>query len=385
MNRLHDLLPTRPVLCLALLCGVTGVASADEHSGTYRDAYADHFRVGAALGRTVIQGEAPGVLGLAARQFDAVTAENDMKWENIQPEEGTFTFEVADALLDFAEANDMQVTGHVLLWHQQVPDWVFEDEDGATVGREQLLERLETHISTVAGRYRGRVHGWDVVNEALNEDGTLRESHWLKILGPDYIAQAFAMAHAADPEARLIYNDYNLYQPAKRDGAVRLVKDLQARGIPIHAVGMQAHYGLEHPEDLQDVARSIQAFAALGVEVEITELDLAVLPFPEGSDRGADLDENFALQERLDPYRAGLPEAVATHQAQRYADLFRIFLDHDDVVTRVTFWGVTDAGSWKNNWPMVGRTDYPLTFDRQGRPKAAFHAILEEASGDAGD
>lgn len=362
--------------CLALCFGVVSTVCADESPESYREAFADHFHVGAALGRAVIEGEVPGALGLVARQFDAVTAENDMKWENLQPDEGNFTFEVADRLVDFADAHDMQVTGHVLLWHQQVPDWVFQDDQGKDVGREELLERLGTHIATVAGRYRGRVHGWDVVNEALNEDGTLRESPWLKILGPDYIATAFAMAHAADPDARLIYNDYNLYQPAKRDGAVRLVKDLQARGVPVHAVGMQAHYGLTHPEDLQDVARAIQAFAALGVEVEITELDLAVLPFPEGSDRGADLDENFELQERLDPYRSGLPEDIAALQAQRYAELFRIFLEHDSVVSRVTFWGVTDAGSWKNNWPMVGRTDYPLTFDRQGRPKAAYHAIL---------
>lgn len=362
---------------LLLLAGITApVDASDTVPETLREAFAGHFHVGAALGRAVIEGTAPGVQGLAARQFDAVTAENDMKWENLQPEEGQFDFGISDALLDFAEANDMQVTGHVLLWHQQTPDWVFQDDTGAPAGREQLLQRLETHIQAVAGRYRGRVHGWDVVNEALNEDGSLRASKWLEILGPDYIAQAFAMAHAADPDARLIYNDYNLYQPAKRDGAVRIVKALQAKGVPIHAVGMQAHYGLGHPEDLQDVARSIQAFAALGVDVEITELDMAVLPFPQGSDGGADLDENFELQERLDPYRDGLPEDVAALQAERYAALFRIFLDHE-AVTRVTFWGVTDAGSWKNNWPMVGRTDYPLVFDRQGKPKPAFEAIMD--------
>ncbi len=365
---------------LSLVLGFAAAVPAravEEGGETYREAFAGKFLVGAALGRAVIEGRAPGVQGLAARQFNAVTAENDMKWENLQPEEGRFEFEVADALVDFAAANGMQVTGHVLLWHQQTPDWVFEDEHGDPVGREPLLERLETHIRTVAGRYRGRVHGWDVVNEALNEDGSLRDSAWLRILGPDYIAQAFRMAHEAAPEARLIYNDYNLYQPDKRAGAVRLVRELKAQGVPIHAVGMQAHYGLTHPEDMADVARSIEAFAASGVDVEITELDLAVLPFPEGSDRGADLDENFALQEKLDPYRAGLPEDVAALQAARYAELFGFFLDHADKVSRVTFWGVTDAGSWKNNWPMVGRTDYPLTFDRQGRPKPAFHAIIE--------
>ena len=364
-------------LLISLLCAALCQTTPQDAkaSDNYRDAFAGKFLVGAALSQDQILGREPGTLALVARQFNALTAENDMKWERIQPEEGRFDFEAPDALVDFADRHDMDLTGHVLLWHSQTPDWVFSDGQGGTASREQLLGRLERHMRTVLERYRGRVAAWDVVNEALNEDGSLRDSPWRQILGNDYVAETFRLAHAIDPEIRLVYNDYNLFKPAKRAGAVRLVQAIQDAGVPIHAVGMQGHYGLGYPESLAEVQASIRAFGAAGVKVEITELDLSVLPFPEEAEQGADIDQDLALQARLDPYAGGLPEVVADEQAAQFLALFEIYLAEADTVDRVTFWGVHDGQSWRNGWPMSGRTDYPLTFDRAGAPKPVARSL----------
>jgi endo-1,4-beta-xylanase len=342
-------------------------------------AFGGAFRVGAALNRRQIMGDDADELELVARQFNSVTAENAMKWEKIEPLEGQFDWTAADALVAFAEEHAMQVAGHVLVWHQQTPEWVFRDSEGHPASRELLLARMESHINAVVGRYRGRVHAWEVVNEALNEDGSPRQTPWRTLIGEDYIERAFEFAHRADPGAELYYNDFNLYKPGKREGAVRLVKGLRDKGLRIDAVGMQAHYGLGHPEDWSDFAGSIEAFAALGVDVHITELDISVLPPPDEASRGADLGVNHELNARFNPYVNGLPADVETAQIGRYVDLFRILLDHRDSVSRVTFWGVDDGDSWKNDWPMRGRTDYPLLFDRQGRPKRVFFKVISLA------
>lgn len=346
---------------------------------TLRLAFSRDFLVGTALNRMQLLGSKADMLDLAARQFNAVTAENATKWERIHPLEGEFDWEAADALVKFAAANDMHVTGHVLLWHSQTPAWVFEDPDGKQASRELLLARLKNHIDTVVSRYAGKVDEWEVVNEALDEDGTLRQTPWLKIIGDDYIARAFQYAHEADPDADLYLNDFNLYKPAKRAGAIRLVKALQDQGIEIDGIGMQGHYGLDWPTNLGDVEASIEAFGDLGLAVYITELDISVLPFPTPESQGADLSVNLALQARYNPYTDGLPPAVEQQQIDRYTGLFRILLAHRDVVRRVTFWGLDDAQSWKNNWPMHGRTDYPLLFDRQGQPKKVFYEVVKLA------
>jgi len=334
------------------------------------------FRFGAALNKGQIMGEFPEEMALVQRQFNALTPENTMKWEKIHPLEDQYDWEVPDALVQFAQDNDMHLTGHVLVWHQQTPDWVFQDAEGNPASRELLLERMQSHISTVVGRYKGRVHSWEVVNEALNEDGTLRETPWLRQIGADYIMKAFEFAHRADPDAVLYYNDYNLFNPEKRAGAALIVKQLQDMAIPIHGVGMQAHYGLGRP-DLGEFEGSITTFSALGVEVYITEMDMSVLPFPDQDSWGADLSVNLELNQKLNPYTNGVPAEVAREQADHYANLFRIMLNHRDVISRVTFWGVNDGNSWKNNWPMQGRTDYPLLFDRKNEPKPAFYAVME--------
>jgi len=231
----------------------------------------------------------------------------------------------------------------------------------------------------VVGRYKGRVNGWDVVNEALNDDGTLGQTPWLKIIGEEYIAKAFEFAHEADPKAELYYNDYSLENEAKRNGALELIKKLRAQGVPVTGVGLQGHYGMDWPS-VDQLDATIAAFAKHGVKVMITELDVDVLP-PAWQYHGADISRNAELQPKLNPYTNGLPDSVQQTLAKRYADLFGVFLKHRGALTRVTFWGVTDASSWLNNWPVRGRTNYPLLFDRDGRPKPAFDAVIKAARG----
>ncbi len=351
---------------------VEPVAAAQEPA--LKDVFARSFMIGAALNENQFTERDAQGAALVKRHFNTITPENVMKWEHVHPEKGKYTFEAADRFVEFGERNGMFIVGHTLGWHNQVPRWVFEDEQGRPVGRDTLLNRLRDHIHTVVGRYRGRVKGWDVFNEVLNEDGSLRRTKWLELIGEDYLIKAYQWAHEADPAAELYYNDYSLENVPKRNGAIALIKRLQAAGIPLAAVGLQGHDKMDWPSPgLQDSA--ISAFAATGVKVMITELDIDVLP-PVGEYRGADITYNVEAQAKLNPYAAGLPDSVQHALAERYAELFRVFLKHSDVITRVTFWGVTDGDSWLNGWPVRGRTSYPLLFDRRGRPKPAFHAVV---------
>ncbi|MFW5972933.1 MAG: endo-1,4-beta-xylanase, partial [Bacteroidota bacterium] len=255
--------------------------------------------------------------------------------------------------------------------------WVFEDEQGNPASRELLIDRMRDHIETVVGRYRGRVDGWDVVNEALNEDGSLRQSPWYRIIGEEYLALAFQFAHEADPDAELYYNDYSLENEPKRRGAVRLVQNLLDQGIPVHGIGSQLHARMDWPSQ-ERLDSTIVEFADLGIDVMFTELDIDLLP-RDAQYYGADISVDMELRAELNPYEDGLPEDVEQEQAARYGDLFEVFLRHADVISRVTFWGVTDGDSWLNYWPVQGRTNYPLIFDRNHEPKLAFDAVVEAA------
>jgi endo-1,4-beta-xylanase len=363
-------------IILSALLGVTLAVSAQSPT-TLKDAYRGSFYIGAAINAAQSTGADARGAAIAAAQFSSITPENELKWERIHPKPDTYYFDLADKYVEFGEKNHMFIVGHNLVWHSQVPDWVFEDEKGKPITRDALLKRLRDHIFTVVGRYKGRIQSWDVVNEALNEDGTLRQSKWLKIIGEDYIAKAFQWAHEADPQAQLNYNDYNLENEPKRNGAIALVKKLQAQGIPIAVVGIQGHDALTWPSaELEDA--TIADFAKLGVKVAITELDIDVLPaVAMGS---ADVSLSVKADPKLNPYPNGLPGEVQKALAKQYATLFAVFLKHKDVINRVTFWGVTDADSWRNNWPVVGRTDYPLLFDRAGQPKPAFDAVIKLAT-----
>jgi endo-1,4-beta-xylanase len=329
-----------------------------------KDVYKDDFLIGVAIDVTVADGRDPDTAALVARQFNCLTAENHMKWSLLRRDDGSYDFTAADEIVAFAQHYGMTVIGHTLLWHQMTPEWVFRGPDGLPASRELLLKRLADHIRTVVGRYRGKIRGWDVVNEAIASSGPeeLRDSPWRRIIGDDYVEQAFGLAAAADPNMELYYNDYGLADPAKRDKAVRLIRRLQAAGIRLHAVGMQGHWKLHSPP-LEQIERSIETFAALGVKVNITELDMSLFTKAQTDNR----------------YKDSAPPEVLATQAARYAALFEIFCRHRDVIDRVSFWGATDRHTWLNYHPVKGRSDYPLLFDRAGAPKPAFWAALDPA------
>jgi endo-1,4-beta-xylanase len=364
-----------PLIILVAL-GLPAVADPQQQP-SLKDAYKGRFLVGAALNASEFTGRDARDAEIVKAQFNAITPEDVLKWEKVHPEPGRYSYDLPDRYVAFGENNHMFIVGHVLVWHQQTPKWVFEDAKGNPLSRDALLKRLHDHIATVVGRYKGRIKGWDVVNEALDDDGTLRQTPWLKIIGEDYIAKAFEFAHEADPKAELYYNDYSLPNKAKLHGAIELIRKLQAQGVPVTGVGLQAHYKMDWPS-ADDVDAAITAFAKLGVKVMITELDIDVLP-PAMQNRGADVSLNAKLQSKLNPYAKGLPDSIQQKLAQRYADLFGVFLKHRGVLTRVTFWGVTNASSWLNDWPVKGRTSYPLLFDREGRANPAFYAVIKVA------
>jgi len=355
--------------------------AAEEAPLTLKDAFKGSFLIGAALNPAQFTERDARDAAIVKAQFDSISPENVLKWEGVHPEPGRYDFDLPDKYVAFGEKNHMFIVGHTLVWHHQTPKWVFEDAKGNPVDRETLLKRMREHIQAVVGRYKGRVHGWDVVNEALEDDGTLRQTPWLKIIGEEYIAKAFEFAHEADPKAELYYNDFSLENEAKRNGAIELIGKLRAQGVRVTGVGLQGHYKIDWPS-VDQLDAAIAAFAKLGVQVMITELDVDVLP-PAMQYRGADISANVELQPKLNPYTSGLPDSVQQTLARRYSDLFGVFLKHRGVLSRVTSWGVTDASSWLNNWPVRGRTSYPLLFDRDGRPKPAFYAVIKAARGES--
>ena len=344
---------------------------------TLKEAFNDSFLIGAGLNESHFAEPDPAREDLVASQFNTITPEDVLKWETVHPEPNRYDFEPADRCVSFGEKHGMFIVGHTLVWHQQLPPWVFE-ENGKPASRETLTERMRTHIHSVVGRYKGRIKGWDVVNEALDEDGSLRQSPWLEILGEDYIRMAFEFAHEADPEAELYYNDYSLENEAKRMGAVRLVKSLKSAGVRIDGVGLQGHVQLKWPT-LDQVDKTLAAIGRLGVKAMITELDIDILPGPDlgGS---AEVSLRHAANPKLNPYSAGLPDDMQQTLARRYADLFSIYLKHRETLNRVTFWGVTDGDSWLNEWPVPGRSSHPLLFDRQAVAKPAFKAVVETSN-----
>ncbi|MCE5185244.1 MAG: endo-1,4-beta-xylanase [Planctomycetaceae bacterium] len=342
-----------------------------------KDVFADQFLIGAAVNDHQMQGRAPEETALVVRQFNTITPENVLKWEAVHPQPDKYDFAAADRFVEFGEKNDMFIVGHTLVWHSQTPRWVFEDADGKPLTRDALLARLKDHIATIMGRYKGRIGGWDVVNEAVEDDGSLRKTKWLDGIGDDYIAKAFEFARQADPDAKLYYNDYNMYKLEHAKGVAKLIRSLQEKGIRVDGIGIQGHWGLDYPS-MDELNAALAVFAELKVPLMITEMDITVLP-SASRNRGADISQSAELRKELNPYSDGLPEEMQQKLAARYGELFKVLVQHADLFERVTFWGVQDGNSWRNNWPVRGRTDYPLLFDRQCKPKPAFDAVVKAA------
>lgn len=355
---------------LAIGCSATKQASRSSGMPSLKETFQNDFAIGTALNAAQIEERDTAAARLVPRQFSTVTPENIMKAEVIHPEWNRYNFDLADKLVAYAKKNDMTVNAHTLIWHSQLPPFMRRIKDADSV-----RQYMQNHITTVAGRYDGKVYSWDVVNEALNEDGTMRKSIFLDKLGDDFVVEAFRLAQQAAPHTKLYYNDYNIEQPKKRAGAIALIKKIQAAGVRIDGVGIQGHWHLNNVP-FNDIEQSIKEFSALGIKVMFTELDISVLPNARNV-VGADVNQRAEYEASMNPYTAGLPDSVQTALANDYAALFRLFLQYKDNISRVTFWGVNDGQSWLNDFPVRGRKNYPLLFDRQFNPKPAFYRVIE--------
>ena len=341
-----------------------------------REAAGGHPLIGAAAMSQQL--EQPKLAELIAQQFDCLTPENELKPEATEPEPGEFNFEAGDKILAFTQAHGMKLIGHNLCWHSQTPAWMYKDDTGNPLPREKALANLKRHIDGVAGHYKGKVLGWDVVNEAISDTPGeyLRNSPARKAIGDDFIEQAFKFAQAADPNAELYYNDYSNENSEKREKTIRLIRDLKAHGCRIDAVGIQGHFMIKYPGTPSVVEDAIKAFAAEGVKVCITELDVDMLPRKTEGANISDIEKSAGA----DPYPNTLPPDMTAKQVDFYTRLFAVIERHRDVVERVTFWGTHDGTSWLNGFPVAGRTNHPLLWDRNLQPKPAFTAVLTALS-----
>ncbi|MEM8874241.1 MAG: endo-1,4-beta-xylanase [Planctomycetota bacterium] len=360
-------------------CQMSRVAGGDDRAGvpieptrepTLPEAAEGRFLIGTAIMARAL--DDPAVADLIRTQYNAITAENELKPKSVQPEPGAFDFTAGDKLADFAEANDIALIGHTLVWHQQAPAWMFEDEAGEPLPRDEALENMRAHIHTVVKHFKGRVHGWDVVNEAISDNGPyLRDTPALRAIGDDYVIKAFEFAREADPDVELYYNDFNIELDYKRDKALRLLAELDAAGVRPDRVGIQGHWLIGGP-DIEQLERGLTAYFDAGYDIDITELDIDMLPRDAA---GADLDISPGAVGN--PYADGLPDERQQALADRYREIFELLTKYDERISRVTFWGTHDGATWLNGWPVRGRTNHPLLFDRQLQPKPAFDAVIE--------
>ena len=374
----------------AVMCSCTPKAS--DPVGL-KDVFEGKFVVGTALNASQIMERNAAEDSLIRLHFNAIVPENCMKHAEIHPQEDVWDFDLADKFVEYGEKNNMWITGHCLVWHSQCAPWMFVDENGNDVSPEVLKQRMKDHIATLVGRYKGRIKGWDVVNECIVEDGSYRNSGYYRILGEEFIPWAFECAHEADPDCELYLNDYGMNVPGRRDAYVKLIKLLKDRGCRIDAIGMQSHVGIDYP-DFDEYVASMEAFIGAGVNVMVTEWDMSANPTQTQS---ADVAETQRLRRemwhatpeqrdsilnelrpRLCPYMDGLPDSVATVWNDRVKKMFDIYEAHAEHFTRFTAWGVTDATSWKNGFVCPGGVDYPLLFDRQNNAKGVVNDLIEE-------
>jgi endo-1,4-beta-xylanase len=344
-----------------------------EDSTSLQAKFGSKFVVGVALGGRLPDDYSKVEQNLIVTQFGSITPENCMKMTQIQPREGQFDFEQADALVAYSQAHKMQVVGHTLVWakDERTPPWVFLDGD-KPASRELVLQRMKTHIQTVVGRYRGKIASWDVVNEALDDsEPYYRPSSWLKIVGPEFIPLAFEWTREADPAALLVYNDYNVELPAKREKLLRLIRELREKNVPLQAVGIQGHWEVDHVP-MKEIEDLLVAMKDLKLKVMVSELDLGVVPRGRWWADGGKFRDEIA---KTNPMAGGCPPEILERQARQYADLFRLFRDRSEAIGRITFWDLHDGRSWLNDFPWK-HTEFPLLFDRECQPKPAFGAVM---------
>lgn len=366
---------------LSLIIG-SHITAAD--NTTLKEAYAGAFKIGTAVNGQIASGRNAQGQKIAIEQFNAISPENDLKAEVLHPTKDTWNWRAADNYVEFGKNNGMFVLGHTLIWHNQTPEFFFKHDDGSDKSVEEMKEVLRSYIETVTKHFHGKVNAWDVVNEIIGDDGKYRSTVWTNSFkgdGDEIVKLAFKYASEYTPGTELYYNDFNVWRPAKRDGIARIVRMLQKEGIRIDGVGIQAHWGLNYPSR-EDIIAAIDTFAALGVKVMITELDIDVLPISkEGQVIGKSLNDPIyqlpEFEKFLDPYKNGLPDDVQAQLTERYRELMQIFYDRRDKIDRVTFWGVNDGMSWKNGSPVPNRTNYPLIWNRDYTAKPALKAILE--------
>lgn len=338
--------------------------SADNGPASLKDAYNGYFTIGVAVNQRNISD--PTQIELIKKQFNSITAENDMKSGEVHPSEGVWKWERADKVANFCRQNGIKLRGHCLVWHSQFCNWMFNDKNGKLVKKEVFYARLRDHIHTVVSRYKDIVYAWDVVNEAMsdgggrgfggNEPNPYRQSQLYNLCGDEFIAKAFEYAHEADPNAILFYNDYNAATPAKRDRIYNMVKKMQDAGVPITGIGMQGHYNIYGPSE-EDVDAALTKYSELVKHIHITELDIRC-----NQEMGGQLQ--FSRGEK-----SVMPGYISTLQEDQYARIFRVFRKHKDVIDNVTLWNLCDADSW------VGVNNHPLPFDENLKPKKAYYAI----------
>ena len=351
-----------------------------------KEAYSDCFLMGAAISPFHFSERNPGTRELLLKHFNAISPDNALKPESLHPSPDVWRFGPADAYCQFGRENGMWILGHTLCWHNQTPSFFWTRPDGQPMSKDEIFESVRAYVETVCTHFLGKVDAWDVINEIVSEEGGYRDKGWVHALGGDptvvdeFVKHVFRCAEKYAPDTELYYNEFNCWRPTKLAGIVRLVKMLQAEGIRIDGVGIQAHWGLGYPKN-EYIHAAIDQLSALGIKVNITELDVDVLPISKDAQVfGQSLqDPMYQLEEFeafLDPYKDGLPEEVEDQLAARYEELFRIFYEHRDQIDRVTFWGIHDGTSWKNGYPIAGRTNYPLLFKRDLTPHKAYYSVL---------
>ncbi len=354
---------TRIIIALCLLISANAMAKP-----TLKQAYANYFDIGVSLPASIVNDKKSQTL--VAREFSSITAENCMKPLLLSPIKGEYEFAAADSLIDLAISNGQKIRGHALLWHFQSPDWFFDPTpDGNKPSKEIVFGRLRTYIHDVVGHFKGRVYAWDVVNEAIsdNVDEFLRASKWSEHCGEDFIMKAFEYAHEADPDAELYYNDYSVIYPIKRAKIIKLISSLQARGIPITGLGIQAHWNIAEPTRPQ-LVETIEQLKVLNIKLHITELDLRVTTSSLGGQITADT--------RAKAIYDFTPE-LSKRQADQYDMIFDVFRQYKDIIGNVTFWCLSDGNTWLDvRWNSVGK-NFPLLFDPELKPKEAYYRVTQ--------